>query len=235
MIKEIITIKSNNDSKNFFLGFDGLHVNLDEIREKHKLSENSQVVDCLLNLITDVNKKYPQATLQIFNPELLLSKDLIIRAFYHAQKAFDANINISNQKNIELLLYLSTTRQISEAINRFGIEINTKKSNSILELVYFIANNEDTIEIIKDELMKNICTKEGSSIITEISIEKIAKIIDTYGIKTNQIGVVFQSYDIPFKYENALEKNNLNDLCNAIQDILLEKMALLSLEKIASD
>ena len=235
MIKEIIKIKSNGVTKRFFLGFNGLQINLDDIREKHKLSKNSQVIDYLLNLLTDMNNKHPQAVLQILNPEFLLSKDHLIRAFYHAQKAFDTKMNISNQKSIELLLYLSATRQISEAFNRFGIKISNEKSNSNIEFVYFIANNEDTIDLIKNQLVNNIPAKENFSIISEISIKKIAEIIGTYGITINQIGVVFQSYDIPFKYENALENNNLKDLHNAIQDIILEKMALLSLEKITND
>ncbi|MHA2430738.1 MAG: KEOPS complex subunit Cgi121, partial [Promethearchaeota archaeon] len=73
-------------------------------------------------------KKNNDLVIQIFNNKHVLNSEHVFNACYFLQIAFLNNINISNKKNIELLLYLATKRQIKIAIQDFGInegEFNT--------------------------------------------------------------------------------------------------------------
>ncbi|MFX1590439.1 MAG: KEOPS complex subunit Cgi121, partial [Promethearchaeota archaeon] len=73
-------------------------------------------------------KKTNDFVIQIFNNKHVLNSEHVFNACYFLQKAFLNKNNISNQKNIEFLLYLATNRQIKIAIQDFGI--NEEKFNT---------------------------------------------------------------------------------------------------------
>ncbi|MCK4239908.1 MAG: hypothetical protein KAX33_12340, partial [Candidatus Lokiarchaeota archaeon] len=131
----------------------------------------------------------------------------------------------------EFLLYLSTKRQISEAIKYFGIKIDEKELKTPLELTYLIASYENNVETIKESINQSLNIINDPTIITEKSIAKLQKIIDYFKISMNQLEIIFHSNGKKFNEDDAFRNNNLNDLYEACQEIIYEKMAFLSLEK----
>ncbi len=231
MIQKTISVKIQGENIEIYLGFNGIKVNIKNLKDKYNLQDNVDIIDYFVNLISKLESQYNQSTIQIFNPEFVISPEHIITAFYNTHKAFYDKKNISNQKNLEFLLYLSTKRQISEAIKYFGIKVDEKKLKTPLELTYLIASYENNVETIKKSITQVLNTINDPTIITEKSIAKLRKIINYFKINMNQLEIIFHSNGKEFNEENAFRNNNLNDLYEACLEIIYEKMAFLSLEK----
>lgn len=233
MIKKTISIEIQGENKEIYLGFDDLKINIKYLKEKYNLQDNDDLINLFLTLISKLERQYSPSTIQIFNSEFVISPEHIITAFYHTYKAFNNKINISNQKNIEFLLYLSTNRQISNALNFFGIKIEDIDQDSSINIGYFIASYENNVNLIKKRIIEKLNAFEGISLITEKSLTKLQKIIDFFNISISQLEIYFHSHEKEFISDNFLENNNLNDLYNICLEIILEKMVLLSLEKVS--
>lgn len=231
MIKKTISVKTQGENIEIYLGFDGIRVNIKNLKDKYKLQDNVDIIDYIVNLISKLESQYNRSTVQIFNPEFVISPEHIITAFYNTHKAFNDKKNISNQKKLEFLLYLSTKRQISEAIKYFGIKIDEKELKTPLELTYLIASYENNVETIKESINQSLNIINDPTIITEKSIAKLQKIIDYFKISMNQLEIIFHSNGKKFNEDDAFRNNNLNDLYEACLEIIYEKMAFLSLEK----
>ncbi len=233
MIKKTISIEIQGENKEIYLGFDDLKISIKYLKEKYNLQDNDDLINLFLTLISKLERQYSPSTIQIFNSEFVISPEHIITAFYHTYKAFNNKINISNQKNIEFLLYLSTKRQISNALNYFGIKIEDIDQDSSINIGYFIASYENNVNLIKRRIIEKLNAIEGISLITEKSLTKLQKIINFFNISINQLEIYFHSHEKEFISDNFLENNNLNDLYNICLEIILEKMVLLSLEKVS--
>ncbi|MBN2155160.1 MAG: hypothetical protein JW776_03900 [Candidatus Lokiarchaeota archaeon] len=59
-------------------------------------------------------------TIQIFNPEPIISPQHLYFAIYFTEQAFALSSNISNTKSVEYLIYTSFQRQIKNAIEKVG-------------------------------------------------------------------------------------------------------------------
>jgi len=233
LIKKTISIEIQGENKEIYLGFDDLKISIKYLKEKYNLQDNDDLINLFLTLISKLERQYSPSTIQIFNSEFVISPEHIITAFYHTYKAFNNKINISNQKNIEFLLYLSTKRQISNALNYFGIKIEDIDQDSSINIGYFIASYENNVNLIKRRIIEKLNAIEGISLITEKSLTKLQKIINFFNISINQLEIYFHSHEKEFISDNFLENNNLNDLYNICLEIILEKMVLLSLEKVS--
>ena len=142
------------------------------------------------------------------------------------EKAFLQNTAISQKKNIELLLYLSTYRQISKSINAFGVDTHNLKQGKMIICISSPFNNLDNAH---DEILNMLNAVEIELTINTTDIEKINRIIENYNIYDEQIKSVLKSYGIQY-LESDKSNSKLEHLSLAIFDIICEKMALLSLE-----
>ncbi|MFX1326246.1 MAG: KEOPS complex subunit Cgi121, partial [Promethearchaeota archaeon] len=94
--------------------FDGNYFLQTKKNEEHALNY-------LFNMIEELQSKYKDMTIQFVKDDYILNENHIYVACYYMEKAFLHNTAISQKKNIELLLYLSTYRQINKSINAFGV------------------------------------------------------------------------------------------------------------------
>ncbi|TFG00110.1 MAG: hypothetical protein EU541_03300, partial [Promethearchaeota archaeon] len=77
--------------------------------------------DQLFNYLKTLQKQYPKSIIQLFSTRYLINRNHLFYAIYYSLKAYLQQTLISHRPSMELLLYLSTNRQISEAIKTFGI------------------------------------------------------------------------------------------------------------------
>ena len=147
------------------------------------------------------------------------------------EKAFLKNLNISNKKNIEFLLYLATNRQIKIGIKAFGIKDEEVKKG---ELIYCIISPENNVDKINKEMIHILQAEEVALNLNIRSLDKFNKIRTFFGLSENHIITILKSYGISSKNNNIMS-NNLEDLYVALNDLICEKMTLLSLEKIKLD
>lgn len=205
---------------NYFVG-------LNQIKLNNKQFELNQ----LLEVIEELQTSYMDSIIQFFNDKYIIDQGHVFTACYYVQKAFLYNINISNKANIELFLYLAANRQIKLSIEAFGVsDINLEK-NTLSFCI--ISPNENIIEI-NETLIKNLEADEVYFTLNEKTIEKFNRIKNYFEINDNQIISVLNSYGLKNK-DITLMNGNLDNYFLSLNDLIYEKMALLSLEKVKRD
>lgn len=180
----------------------------------------------LFNMIEELQSKNKDMTIQFVKDDYILNENHIYLACYYMEKAFLQNTAISHKKNIELLLYLSTYRQISKSINAFGVDLHNLKEG---KMTICISSRFNITDNVLNEILQMLDAIEIKLTINATNIEKLNRIIENYKIYEGQIKSVLKSYGIQY-LKSEKSKYNLEHLSLAIFDIICEKMALLSLE-----
>ncbi len=195
---------------------------------KIKLNNKDFGLSQLFELIEELQTSYLNSIIQFFNDKYIINQDHVFTACYYVQKALLHNINISKKPNIELFLYLAANRQITLSIEAFGVsEINIEKKI----LSFCIISPNDNIAEINKTLIKNLEAEEIYSTLSDKTIEKYNRIKNYFEINDNQIRSVLKSYGLRVK-DIALINGSLDNQFLALNDLIYEKMALLSLEKV---
>jgi tRNA threonylcarbamoyladenosine modification (KEOPS) complex Cgi121 subunit len=200
-------------------------IGINQIHSELKIS-----LDFLFNLIEKIQND-TNSMVQFFSDKYILNQEHLFTACYYVQKAFFNKVNISKRKNIEFLLYLASKRQIKNAIEAFGINNLGLESG---EMSYIIVSNENNLNKINDEILQNLKANEIEITLNNKNAEKFNQIKSYFEISNNQINAVLNSYGVK-NFSNKLIANNLDNLFLALNDLICEKMAILSLEKIRVD
>ena len=213
---------------NYYVGVSQIKLDLIKILNIDKLNHEKKGIDIIFTIIKSIENKFPQAIIQLFNGMYILNQSHIFIACYFVQKIFQEKNNISNNKNIELLLYFSANRQISKAIEVFGINNIDLKSADLNLCILSPINN---LVEIKNEILQNLNAVEVNLVINNQSFEKLSNIKRYFEVSDKQIHTILKSYGIQLDNKN----DNLDYLYLAIQDLLYEKMALLNSEIVKVD
>ena len=213
----------------YFVGINQIYLDYRDLLESNHLKNEKDGLDFLISLASQLSNKFEDIILQFIDDNLILNEEHIFKSIYFVLKAFKSNINISNGKSMEVLLYLSTQRQIKKSIEAFGVNVQNLKNGN---LTYLIASHNSNLEVINEEILHLLNGKDADITINSVSREKIKRITEYYNITNNEIATIINSYNRNLDYNevNSLELSKL-----AIHDILCEKMAKLSLEKIKSN
>jgi tRNA threonylcarbamoyladenosine modification (KEOPS) complex Cgi121 subunit len=167
---------------------------------------------------------FKDSVVQFFKTRYILNPEHVFLACYFVQKAFYNRINISKTKNIELFLYLSAKRQIKNGLDAFGIRIEDLKMST---LTYCIISPVNNLNQINKEIFQHLSASEIEFNLELKNIEKYDTIRGFFDLSNNQINTVLKSYGIV----GHQEKKELQNLVLALQDLICEKMSILSLEK----
>lgn len=139
----------------------------------------------------------------------LVSERQVWVGLLHSIQAFESNSNISKKPEFEILLRLSGKRQIKEALKLFSLK---EKANQEVVLVGW-GKNKKALK----EKAQNLGQSLGFAPKTNLFSKNFSKnkklILESYGISQNQIS----------SFNGWKEKD-------AIEALVLEKMALLGLE-----
>jgi tRNA threonylcarbamoyladenosine modification (KEOPS) complex Cgi121 subunit len=211
----------------YFVGINQIKLDINQFLIANSITNEKKALNHVFDIIEELQNKNKDSTIQIIRNKYVLNQEHIFMACYYMQKAFLHKTHISNKKNIELLLYLSASRQISKGIETFGIEYNDLNEGNI---VICIISPKDNIDKINNELLQNLFANEINLTIDNLTVKKINTIIDIYEISDLQIKSVLYSYGNK-NYNIKDYINNLEPFSLALFDLLCEKMALLNLEK----
>ena len=213
---KIYSITNSNGASNYYLGINQIEIDPKEVQ-----------INKLVELIEVIQTHYADTVLQFFNDRYILNPEHILHASYFVQKAFNTQINISNKKNLELLLYLATKRQIKLSLEGFGVNNYNLQNRRIS---FCIISLEDNIQQINIEINSYLHSKDISTNLGNSSIDKFKIVKKYFEFSDNQILTVLKSYGHKI---DVLDINSLNleSLFKALNDLICEKMALLSLEK----
>ncbi|MFX1571264.1 MAG: KEOPS complex subunit Cgi121 [Promethearchaeota archaeon] len=226
MITKRFNIKEINLS--YFVGINQINFNLSQFLTFFRIDNEEDALYHLFELTQSLQNTYKGSIIQFVKNEYLLNENHLFTACYYMQKAFYYNTNISNKKNIEILLYLSANRQIIKGIETFGINIKDLRKG---DLLFCIISQSNNIEKINSEIISLLKVKEIDLAVNSLSHEKLIAIKEFYDISDKQFFSILNSYGIKLG-----EKKNTNiDLGStalALYDLICEKMALLNIEKI---
>ena len=210
---------------NYFIGINQIRLNYNSYLEINRLSSDKDALDNIFNLITKIQDKFKDSLLQFVDDSLILSEAHVFSAVYFVQKAFQDKINILNKKNMELLLYLATKRQIKKGIESFGMKLTSLKEGF---LTYVVVSPKNNLLEINQEILQLLEAQNSDLTINNLSNERFNRIKQHFQITNAQINSIRSSYG--FKQEDSLQS-----LFLAIHDLLCEKMSILSLEKVKID
>jgi len=125
--------------------------------------------------------------------------------------AFAHGRNISNQLALEILLYISAQRQIKVAIEEFGVG-----SGDLVIII--LGNSEDTVKYALVECEKILNGVVSDEILDLSNNSKISAIQDYFNLTGLEL--------------NAIKsKNTMDSYKNAIVKAVLNRIALVALEK----
>ncbi len=213
---KIYSIKDLNGLSNYYIGINQIEIDPKEVQ-----------INELVELIEIIQSNHEDTVLQFFNDRYVLNPEHILHACYFVQKAFYTKNNISNKKNLELLLYLATKRQIKLSLEHFGVNDYNFHNKRIS---YCIISSEDNIKQLNIEINRNLHSKDISLNLENLSTDKFNRVKKYFEFSDNQILTVLCSYGYTNDKLN-LNSLNLESLYEALNDLICEKMALLSLEK----
>lgn len=208
----------------FFIGLTQVKVTVDNIIDFRKKESEENELKILFRLINNVQKKFNASLVQFIKNYYILNEDHIFTACYYVEKAFRQNKNISNKKNIELLLYLATNRQISKSIDGFGIDISDLNKQ---KLTLCIVSPKNNLNEIYEELSSVLSIEESDLTINTQTNAKINLIKKYFEFSDDQIKIVLKSYGITSNNADF----SFSSTILAIYDLICEKMALLCVEK----
>ncbi len=213
---KIYSITNLNGVSNYHIGINQIEIDPKEIQLKE-----------LVELIEVIQSQHEDTVLQFFNDKYILNPEHVLHACYFVQKAFFTKNNISNKKNLELLLYLATKRQIKLSLEYFGVKDYNLRNKRIS---FCIISLKDNIQQVNIEVNSYLHSKDISLNLGNVSIDKFNIVKKYFEFSDNQVLTVLKAYG----YKNdVLDVNSLNleRLYEALTDLVCEKMALLSLEK----
>ena len=213
---KIYSITNLNGVPNYHIGINQIEIDPEEIQIKE-----------LVELIEVIQSQHEDTVLQFFNDKYILNLDHVLHACYFVQKAFYTKSNISNKKNLELLLYLATKRQIKLSLECFGVNSYNLHNRRIS---FCIISQKDNIQQVNIEINSYLHSKDIGLNLGNLSIDKFKIVKKYFEFSDNQVLTVLKAYG----YKNdILDINSLNleSLYEALTDLICEKMALLSLEK----
>jgi len=208
----------------YFVGINQIKIEFDKFIDIYNISNKNKVLSKFFSIVEEIQDKNDNSIIQFFKDKYILNQDHIFTACYYLEKAFLQNINISNKKNIELLLYLAANRQISRSIEGFGIDysdISTKK------LTYCIISPIKNLGDISTKITITLNAKEEELTINNQSNSKINLIKEYFEISENQLNSILKSYEINTTYSSI----SISFIVPALYDLICEKMAILHLEK----
>ncbi|UCD01315.1 MAG: hypothetical protein JSV23_10605 [Promethearchaeota archaeon] len=208
----------------YFVGINQIKMTSNRFLDFYGKDKKENILDQFFKIIEELQNKNENSVIQFIKDKYILNQDHIFTACYYLQKAFQQKSNISNKKNIELLLYLATNRQISKSIEAFGIDYPDLNKKCLTLCIISPINN---LNNINNELLRILDAEDIELKINNQSHAKFNSIKEFFEISENQLLPILRSYNINTKRSEL----SLNFMFLALYDLICEKMALLSLEK----
>jgi tRNA threonylcarbamoyladenosine modification (KEOPS) complex Cgi121 subunit len=213
---KIYSVTNLNGVPNYYVGINQIEIDPKEIQ-----------INKLVELIEVIQSHYGNTLLQFFNDRYILNPEHVLHACYFVQKAFNTKNNISNKKNLELLLYLAAKRQIKLSLEFLGVNDYNLHEKRIS---FCIISQKNHIQQVNIEINRHLHSQDLSLNLENLSIDKFKIVKKYFEFSDNQILTVLKAYG----YKNDvldISSLNLESLYGALNDLICEKMALLSLEK----
>ena len=157
------------------------------------------------------SEKFPGTSIQLLDLEKVGGSRYLIVATYNALKSFSSRHPISRTLSMEILLYVSASRQIVEALKRVGVTAETEK---IVALAVGPSSDEvsETGMFLAD-IMQRKCADE---LLDQWPTSRIQNVRSSFGIEDKELKAILREGEEPIK---------------GIERLAIERSALLAIRK----
>jgi len=163
------------------------------------------------SILTSIRREFDEATIQFVDLEKTVGHRHVLLASYNALKSWSLDRMISRSLAVEILLYISAERQITDAIARIGVNTATKRIGVIAT-----SSSDEIFPSIKEHLAKSFNEDCNDELLDEWTEERCKRVRETFGISDKEIETVTRSGD---------------SIQQSIQRLTIEKSALLIVRK----
>ena len=159
-------------------------------------------------LIKEIKDIAPQSTIQIMNGERIIGYDHVLFAVLNALSAKRNQRNICDDLSLEILVYASAQRQITNAVEILGVKEDTQQ-------LVLVAISEDKRELdrLRERISQIKGLKSDDSFLESQNPERIDRLKETFKITNSE-------------FESVRLKGRKN--IEILEMLVIEKMALLA-------
>lgn len=161
--------------------------------------------------LTSVQAQFPNITVQLFDLDRIAGSRHMLLATFNALKSYESRRRISRSLGMEVLLFISGTRQISEAIKRVGITPKTART-AVLSV---LPEATDELKVV-DSLGGIFREKDDDSLLDKWTSLRKSKVVRTFGIGDKELKAALREGEV-------IEK--------AIERLAIERSAMLTIAK----
>jgi len=144
-------------------------------------SFNREKLRQLINNLDEINAEIEPNEVQLFNADNILDETHLKVALVNAVMSFNSPNRVAKTLRMEILLKLSATDQIREAIAKLGVAYENTKVG-IIGIAYTMDEAREIVEKIKTEL-GNVTELK----IPELSGERATRLAMFYGISREEL------------------------------------------------
>ncbi|MEM2094256.1 MAG: KEOPS complex subunit Cgi121 [Candidatus Bathyarchaeia archaeon] len=157
--------------------------------------------------VSIVKEAVQPSLVQLFDADSVAGHIHIVFATINSLKAFMQGRRIANSLDVEILLYVSAQRQISKAIEKVGLRVDTARVAAVI-----IADDDKHLEEAGKRLDSVIPGRRDDSVL-DISESKIARLMELYDVNELEM----QAVDLALK--------------DALSWLIVERCALLNVRR----
>jgi tRNA threonylcarbamoyladenosine modification (KEOPS) complex Cgi121 subunit len=182
---------------------------LAEFGSKVWISSFSGKVDAA-SVMREVYEKFPNATVQLFDLDRIAGSRHLFLAAYNAEKSYNSKRRIARSLQMETLLFVSGTRQITEALERVGISKRTARS-----AVLVIAPSDEVIMSVANLLIEKFNRKDDDRLLDIWTKQRRVSVQRVFGIGMKELKATCGSGEVG----------------RAIEKLAIERSAMLAVAK----
>jgi len=155
--------------------------------------------------------EHPDVTLQLFDLDRIAGSRHILLATFNAVKSYESKRRISRSLAMEILLFVAGTRQISEAVKRVGVSLQTLRT-AALSLSPINDDQSKAVEYLTGIFKE----KSDDSLLDKWTSQRKSTVLKTFGIGDKELKAARRSHE---RTERALER------------LAIERSAMLAIAK----
>ena len=158
------------------------------------------------DFLEEFNAKKGYVTVQLFDAKNVAGSQHLYFAAVNALNAFGKQINISNNLEVEALLYASAQRQITKAVEMLGLKNDTS------EIAALIFTKNDSQKERDTQLVIDLVPGKRDDTVLVLTPEKVKNIKNLFDISE-------------LEFEACLKSKGMEH--ETLVDLVIERMALL--------
>ena len=155
--------------------------------------------------------RLPKVTLQLFDLDKVAGSRHLLLATFNAWRSFNSRRRISRSLGMEILLFVSGTGQITEAIERVGVNTKTRKTATLA-----VVSSDDEAKNAAALLDHAFHNSSSDKLLDEWTEHRMKSVQALYLISTKELGAAKREGE-------GVEK--------AIERIAIERSAMLAIGK----